>query len=137
MFPRVAAHCAAGRFAACIVRRSTGVLAVTATLLAVVWPGAARGADGTEGTERGQALYDTRCGACHERSVHRRESRIAKDFEALRAEVARWSATAGGEWRSEEIDLVATYLNARYYKYPCPPSICRIVPRAGVSSPRS
>jgi mono/diheme cytochrome c family protein len=80
--------------------------------------------------EQGRTLYETRCGACHERSVHRRESRSAKDFEGLRAEVARWSATSGGEWRAEEIDAVTAYLNDRYYRYPCPATVCRAQTRA-------
>lgn len=81
--------------------------------------------------ERGRALYDTRCIACHDRSVHRRESRRASDFAALRAEVSRWSETAGGEWKAEELDAVAAYLNERYYRYPCPPAVCRGPDRAG------
>ena len=66
--------------------------------------------------ERGRALYETRCIACHDRSVHRRESRKAADFPALRAQVSRWSETAGGEWKAEEIDAVTVYLNDRYYR---------------------
>jgi len=78
----------------------------------------------------GRALYETRCVACHDRSVHRRESRSATDFAALRAEVARWNTNAGGEWRAEEIDQVTHYLNRRYYGHPCPPEVCPIAPRA-------
>jgi mono/diheme cytochrome c family protein len=79
---------------------------------------------------RGQALYETKCVACHERSVHRREARRAVDVPTLRAEVARWSANAGGDWQAEEIDAVTAYLNDRYYRYPCPPTICREPARA-------
>lgn len=80
--------------------------------------------------ERGRALYETRCIACHDRSVHRRESRLAVDFAGLRAQVLRWSETAGGEWKGEEIDAVTAYLNDRYYRYPCPPAVCREPARA-------
>ncbi len=80
--------------------------------------------------ERGRALYETRCIACHEKSVHQRASRRADGFAALRAEVARWSATIGGEWKAEEIDAVSVYLNDRYYRFPCPPSVCREPARA-------
>jgi mono/diheme cytochrome c family protein len=79
---------------------------------------------------RGQALYETRCIACHDRSVHQRTARRASDFDGIRREVARWNATAGGEWRAEEIDAVAAYLNSRYYRFPCPPSVCPPAPRA-------
>jgi len=80
--------------------------------------------------DRGRALYETRCIACHEKSVHQRASRRADGFAALRAEVARWSGTIGGEWKAEEIDAVSVYLNDRYYKFPCPPSVCREPARA-------
>jgi mono/diheme cytochrome c family protein len=83
--------------------------------------------------QRGRALYDTRCIGCHDRSVHQRESRLAQDFASLRAQVVRWNANVGGEWRIEEIDQVSAYLNDRYYKFPCPPEICKAPVRAELS----
>ncbi|MEI7447210.1 MAG: cytochrome C [Burkholderiales bacterium] len=112
------------------IRSSRSALAAAA-LVALAGPVAAQSVPGT--AERGRALYETRCGACHERSVHQRESRRATDFVALRAEVARWSATSGGEWRDEEIDAVAAWLNERYYRFPCPPTVCRAPARASRS----
>jgi mono/diheme cytochrome c family protein len=85
--------------------------------------------------ERGRALYETRCIACHETSVHQRASRKATDFAALRREVERWSTTLGGEWRAEELDAVTVFLNDRYYRYTCPPAVCR--GQARVGAPRS
>jgi hypothetical protein len=85
--------------------------------------------------ERGRALYETRCIACHDRSVHQRESRKAADFAAVRREVERWSGNIGGEWRAEELDAVAVFLNERYYRYPCPPALCREPARAGGPRP--
>jgi mono/diheme cytochrome c family protein len=82
--------------------------------------------------QRGRALYETRCIGCHDRSVHQRESRLARDFATLRAQVIRWNANAGGEWRTEEIDQVSAYLNERYYKFTCPPEICKVPARAEV-----
>lgn len=78
----------------------------------------------------GQALYETRCIACHDRSVHRRESRRAQDFASLRREVLRWSTTAGTDWRADEVDAVTVFLNDRYYRFACPPSTCPAAPRA-------
>lgn len=75
--------------------------------------------------ERGGLLYETRCKACHEDSVHNRKSRKAESFAALRAQVLRWSAEAGGVWTAEEIDNVARYLNERYYRFPCPQVMCK------------
>ena len=75
--------------------------------------------------ERGSTLYETRCSACHESSVHQRSARKAKSFDGLRAEVLRWSAEAGGRWSRDEIDDVTLYLNQRYYGFPCPKSMCK------------
>lgn len=83
--------------------------------------GAAMAAD----AGRGGILYETRCNACHERSVHNRDARKAKSFDALRAQVLRWSAEAGGAWTAEETDDVTLYLNQRYYRFPCPQRLCR------------
>lgn len=116
--------------------RSDWVVLARALALAVrgaavlLLAGVAAPAVPAEGFDRGRALYETRCSACHDRSVHRRESRIATDFETLRRQVERWNENAGGEWRTEEIDQVTAYLNERYYKFPCPPSICREPARA-------
>ncbi len=75
--------------------------------------------------ERGKMLYETRCGACHEISVHHRNARKAKTFDALRAQVLRWSAESGGAWSAEEIDDVTLYLNDRFYRFPCLPRLCK------------
>lgn len=73
----------------------------------------------------GRALYETRCGSCHDRSVHTRAARTAKSFAQLRARVANWDRQTGGLWRDEEIDSVVRYLNERYYHFPCPAQVCR------------
>ena len=74
--------------------------------------------------ERGKSIYETHCIACHDRSVHRRESRVAKDFDALRREVERWGANTNARLRPDEVDAVAAYLNGLYYKHPCPQTLC-------------
>ena len=74
---------------------------------------------------RGRALYEVRCDQCHDRSVHQRASRKAKSFAQVRASVVRWDRQQGGAlWRDDEVDLVTRYLNDRYYKFPCPASLC-------------
>ncbi len=73
---------------------------------------------------RGQALYEARCVGCHSESVHRRDSRRAVSFEGVLAQVSRWNAALGGDWKAEEIEDVAVYLNQRYYQHSCPASIC-------------
>ncbi len=85
---------------------------------------------------RGKALYEARCDACHDRSVHRREARSAKDFGDIRSSVVRWDRELGAIWRGEEIDAVARYLNERFYRYPCPAAVCA-AQRAGTGGARS
>jgi len=94
------------------------VLALLLAALAAGLP--ARAAD----IGRGQALYESRCVGCHTKSVHNPESRRATNFGGVLAMVSRWNDTLGGDWKAEEIEDVAVYLNQRYYKYPCPSSVC-------------
>jgi len=67
---------------------------------------------------RGELLYSTYCNACHTIQVHWREKKAATDRRTLVAEVRRWQANAGLEWSTNDVDAVATYLNAIYYHYP-------------------
>jgi mono/diheme cytochrome c family protein len=77
--------------------------------------------------ERGGQLYETRCKACHASSVHQRSARKAKSFDGVRVQVLRWSNEVGGTWSGDEIDDVALYLNRRYYRFPCPQSVCKAI----------
>jgi mono/diheme cytochrome c family protein len=85
---------------------------------------------------RGRAIYETRCIGCHSTSVHTRESRKATSFAGVRAAVARFAGEAGGVWQADEIDDVAAYLNQLYYRYPCPPEICKTAKQAAVGGTR-
>lgn len=97
-------------------RAPLAVLAIAAALAA----GNAHAADAA----RGRALYDARCGSCHNESVHNDASRKARNFEAARARVADFSAQLKTGWGAAQIDDVAVYLNERYYGFPCPPQLC-------------
>lgn len=101
-----------------IVRLRGAVLA--ATMLAGVVPAGVAAAEAAQG----RALYETRCGGCHDRSVHGRASRAAKSFDELRGYVVSWDRQTGALWRDDEIDAVTRYLNERYYRFPCPAAIC-------------
>ena len=83
------------------------------------------GAQAAADAERGKNLYETRCSACHESSVHNRSARKAKSFDGVRVQVARWSNEVGGNWSGDDIDDVTLYLNQRYYHFPCPPGMCK------------
>lgn len=67
---------------------------------------------------RGRLLYETRCGSCHETSVHGRTKRIATTCESVRAQVMRWNDNQRAGWSADEIDDVTLWLNERYYKFP-------------------
>lgn len=69
---------------------------------------------------RAELLYSTHCIACHNADIHWRDKKIAKDWASLRAEVGRWQGIAGLGWRDDDITGVASYLNARFYRYPEP-----------------
>ena len=82
------------------------------------------GAQAPADAERGKILYETRCSACHASSVYKRDARKAKSFDGLRAQVLRWSVETGGSWSADEIDDVTLYLNQRFYRFPCPLTLC-------------
>lgn len=102
----------------CYIMRLIPALCIAAALTV------AAGAEAAD-TDRGKALYESRCDTCHETSVHSRAVRSARTFDHIRAFVSRWDRELGGVWTTEEINEVARYLNERYYHYPCPQSVCR------------
>lgn len=69
-------------------------------------------------SNRGQALYETRCIECHDVSVHGRTNRVARNYDEVRSWVVRWNKTLGVLWDPEDIEDVSAYLNSRYYRYP-------------------
>lgn len=88
-------------------------------------PASAHAADAS----RGRVLYEYRCTGCHSESVHGRAHREARDMESLRGWVRRWSANLGLGWTDDEVADVAAHLNARYYRFACPPADCNATSR--------
>jgi len=86
---------------------------------------------------RGRDLYELRCHGCHAESVHARTRRVAKSFEDVRGWVVRWNKTLRLAWSDEEIDEVTLHLNTRYYRFACPPTVCKVVSQAPAASPAS
>lgn len=76
---------------------------------------------------RGRSLYELRCGECHGESVHGRAHRVARDLEDIRQWVRRWSDQLHLGWGREEVDDVAAYLNATYYRFACDAPDCDVV----------
>lgn len=118
-----------------MLRRHSIPLAVVfiSTLVILPAPRMAEAADAA----RGAALYESRCGSCHSESVHGRAKRVATDFEDVRRWVRRWNDNLTLRWGDEEIDDVAMYLNNTYYKYRCPPTVCKVVSLAPRAHPES
>lgn len=80
---------------------------------------------------RGRDLYELRCLGCHAESVHSRVSRKAKTVDEVRGWVARWNTSLSLGWSADDIDDVTLHLNTLYYRYPCPPSTCKVISQAG------
>ncbi len=76
------------------------------------------GAGTVPAESRGELLYTTYCIGCHTKEVHWRDRRQARDWDTLRAEVARWQATAGLALEATDVDALAAYLNGLYYHFP-------------------
>jgi len=66
---------------------------------------------------RGQLLYETHCGACHESSVHSRNPRKATSKDEIKKWVTRWSTELKLNWSSSDINDVAGFVNNRYYHF--------------------
>lgn len=104
-------------------------LLLSAAALAVPCPSSAADA------VRGRALYELRCDGCHTESVHGRTHRVARDMDDVRRWVARWNEHLRLQWGDTEIEDVAAYLNATYYRFPCETPACRALSMA--SGPRA
>lgn len=79
--------------------------------------------------QRGRMLYETQCSLCHDSVLHLREPRLARNFDDIRTQVKRWSTAAGAQWGPEEVEDVTDYLNAIFYRYPCPDGACSFSPK--------
>lgn len=109
-------------------------ISFAAVFIAVLCIGLAmRSASGAD-AQRGRALYESRCFNCHSESVHGRKTRVASDFNDVRRWVVRWNDNLGLSWGDEEIDDVAVYLNETYYRFACPPTVCKVISRAAGAS---
>jgi mono/diheme cytochrome c family protein len=68
--------------------------------------------------ERGRALYETHCVACHYERIHKRDpSRsLVRTVPQLRLEVAQRAAMTGRRFTLEDLDDIAEYLNRTHYR---------------------
>ena len=72
----------------------------------------------TQDAQRGRALYETHCLACHYERIHQRDpSRSSvKTLAGLRAEVANRAALTGRPFTAEDLDDIVAYLDRSHYK---------------------
>ena len=68
--------------------------------------------------QRGKALYDTHCVACHYERIHKRDpSRsLIRSIAQLRVEVVQRAALTGQSFTTEDLDDIAEYLNRSHYR---------------------
>lgn len=69
---------------------------------------------------RGELLYSTYCITCHDSQVHWRDKKLAVDWPSLVSEIRHWEGFARLKWTDDDVQAVARYLNATYYRYVVP-----------------
>ncbi|MDO9371185.1 MAG: cytochrome c [Gammaproteobacteria bacterium] len=67
--------------------------------------------------KRGQELYQANCTRCHDTSVHTRPNRIIHSLDGLKKRIQFCESNGRLNWSPEQIEDVAAYLNAKFYKY--------------------
>jgi len=68
-------------------------------------------------TQRGAALYENHCQACHTDAIHQRNNSKVENRSALLAWITAWSTHAGLNWNKEDIEDVAGFMNLTYYRF--------------------
>lgn len=68
--------------------------------------------------QRGKALYDIHCVACHYERIHKRDpSRsLIRSLAELRVEVVQRAAQTTQRFTIEDLDDIAEYLNRSHYR---------------------
>ncbi len=93
------------------------VRGVSATVLLALWAGLANAeTPPLPAPGRGELLYSTHCIACHNEQMHWRDKKLVTNWHSLQSEVRRWQETMALGWGREEVDEVARYLKAVYYR---------------------
>jgi mono/diheme cytochrome c family protein len=67
--------------------------------------------------ERGRALYENHCMACHTAKVHRRVPPLPISADDLRSIVRVWAEEQKLRWGREEIEDVVHYLDRVHYRF--------------------
>src|SRR5438445_13198371 len=97
----------------------SGVVVLATLLAAASWNAGSWDALGAD-PDRGRLLHDTHCISCHDTRVYKRDSKVATNYDEIRAQVVRWETNVSLRWSDADIDAVTTYLARTFYMAPCP-----------------
>ena len=69
--------------------------------------------------QRGRALYETHCLACHYERIHKRDRArsLVRDYPGLQAEVARRAELTRRPFPIGDLEDIAEYLNRSHYRF--------------------
>lgn len=67
--------------------------------------------------KRGQELYQANCTRCHDTSIHTRPNSIIHSLDGLKKRVQFCETGNRLKWSEDQIEDVAAYLNASFYKF--------------------
>lgn len=67
--------------------------------------------------QRGKALHDANCTACHGTSVYSRADRRIQSLQSLEQQVYRCRDNLGFEWPERDVNDLVGYLNQSFYHF--------------------
>lgn len=85
--------------------------------LSIMGLSAANASDNAASIENGKKLYAANCTACHDTKIHTRPNRIIHTYGDLVNRVKFCDAQAKAGFSESQINDVAEYLNANFYKF--------------------
>jgi mono/diheme cytochrome c family protein len=85
----------------------------TTLIIALMLTGPVAAAD----IAKGKALHDKVCTTCHQSDYYTRKNSIIHSRAELTKQVTNCQTGAGENWTTAQIEDVAAYLNATYYKF--------------------
>jgi mono/diheme cytochrome c family protein len=96
------------------IHRTVSAWAALGALMLCAIPAQAQLAD----PERGRALYENHCTACHTANVHTRPNRIALTRDEVRQIVRHWQAQQNLNWSAQDTEDVVEFLGRSRYRFP-------------------
>lgn len=63
-------------------------------------------------------MHDNRCVFCHDENMYRR-GKLVNSCDQLRMQVDIWQSNLLLNWRTADVEDVASYLNDRFYRFKC------------------